>query len=78
MKHHIVLFHTPDQTAYEQPLGFACSADDADHAKEQCVNAHPTAHIVWVWQGNEHDGQLDTTLRDYHSNGLQACYTTPR
>ena len=27
---------------------FQCHADDADHAEEQCVDAYPTATVLWV------------------------------
>lgn len=31
---------------------FECSADDGDHAEEQCLNAYPTCAVLWVNQGH--------------------------
>ena len=31
---------------------FNCSADDADHAEEQCVNAYPACTVLWVNEGH--------------------------
>ncbi len=30
---------------------FRCQADDADHAEEQCINAYPDSHVLWVNEG---------------------------
>lgn len=31
---------------------FNCSADDVDHAEEQCRNAYPSCSILWVNEGH--------------------------
>lgn len=31
---------------------FNCTADDADHAEEQCLNAYPKASVLWVNEGH--------------------------
>jgi hypothetical protein len=31
---------------------FKCHADDADHAEEQCMDAHPSCCVLWVNAGH--------------------------
>jgi hypothetical protein len=62
MKDFIVLYRTEYLAALDHPSGFACKAEDVDHAEEQCENAYPDCDIVWVWEGT-----------DYH-DALQDCY----
>ena len=31
---------------------FECHADDGEHAEEQCINAYPTARVLWVNEGH--------------------------
>jgi hypothetical protein len=60
MKEFIVLYRQEEvMTALDAPFGFACWADDADHAEEQCLNAYPDADIVWVWEGSDMIDALD-------------------
>jgi hypothetical protein len=32
----------------DEPFSFMCSAENVDHAEEQCLNACPDCEIVWV------------------------------
>ena len=59
---YIVLYRPKDSKPIDEPLGFKCSADDTEHAEEQCRNAYPDADIVWVWGGDS----LDAALTDYY------------
>jgi len=60
MKKFIVLYRQEEvMTPLDAPFGFACSADDADHAEEQCVNAYPDADAVWVGEGEHMKDALD-------------------
>jgi hypothetical protein len=34
------------------PQPFSCQAENADHAEEQCLDAYPTADVVWVEPGD--------------------------
>lgn len=73
MQHYIVLFRRNDiQSALENPFGFSCFADDVVHAEEQCLNAEPNADIVWVWEGESHDGQYQTALADYFGSSFNS------
>lgn len=68
MKQFIVLYRQEEvMTPLDAPFGFSCSADDSDHAEEQCVNAYPDANIVWVWEGNSMKDALDDywTVSDF-------------
>jgi hypothetical protein len=40
--YHVWLFEDDDAS---EPILFECSADDAEHAEEQAVNAYPRCHI---------------------------------
>jgi hypothetical protein len=43
----------------EHPLevmGFLCQAEDIEHAEEQCLDAYPTADVVWVEEGTDVEG----------------------
>jgi hypothetical protein len=53
MKEYIVLYRIEKIMApTDGPFGFACHADDEDHADEQCINAYPDADVVWVYEGS--------------------------
>jgi hypothetical protein len=60
MNTYIVLYRQESvRTAVDAPFGFRCSADDSDHAEEQCINAYPDAGVVWVWEGDDMQNALD-------------------
>jgi hypothetical protein len=70
MKEYIVLYRQEEvMTVLDAPFGFACWADDADHAEEQCLNAYPDADIVWVWEGDSMQDALDDywTVSDFQT-----------
>ena len=70
MKKYIVLYRREEvMTVLDAPFGFACWADDADHAEEQCLNAYPDADIVWVWEGDSMQDALDDywTVSDFQT-----------
>ena len=76
MENFVVLYHIKAiQSPAEQPFGFQCYADDADHAEEQALNAYPDAEIVWVWQGEEGTG-MQPAINDYYEN-IDAKPMTP-
>lgn len=65
MKNFVVLYRIESIMApLDEPFGFQCWADDADHAEEQCANAYPDADVVWVWQGPQNVG-MQPALADY-------------
>ena len=43
------------------PFGFQCCAEDVDHAEEQCLNAYPSAGIVWA-----QNADYSAALADYY------------
>ena len=43
-----VLYRDETIRICDPPLAFTCSADDGDHAEEQCENANPNCDILWV------------------------------
>lgn len=67
MKTYIVLYRIESiMSPLDEPFGFACQADDTDHAEEQCINAYPDCDIVWVV---ETDNYADA-LEDYWGDEL--------
>ena len=46
MKTYIVLYRDNSLEPYEAPFAFVCESEGADHAEEQCENAHPGADVV--------------------------------
>jgi hypothetical protein len=40
-------------------LCFVCSADDTEHAEEQCLDAYPDSNVVWTFQGEPEDAYED-------------------
>lgn len=73
MKSYIVLYREKDSPSeLDNPEGFQCFADDADHAEPQCENAYPGCDVVWVFQGGEKVGDYASALVDYYNNGLEA------
>lgn len=56
---YVVIYDEPISLPIPHWLIFTCSAEDADHAKEQCLNAYPTCGILWVHQGDSPDDALD-------------------
>lgn len=43
------------------PQVFKCMADDAFHAEEQCVEAHPDCKVVWTEVGEDYE----TVIQNY-------------
>lgn len=52
MKQVTVIFCEPPNHGWQY---FLCSADDAEHAEEQCLNAYPKCEILWVNDGEQYD-----------------------
>lgn len=48
----VVLFRAKGAPPADPPSGFACLAEDEDHAAEQCLDAEPGADVVWIWHPN--------------------------
>jgi hypothetical protein len=44
-----VIYTEPDIFVWQF---FNCHADDGDHAEEQCIDANPTATVLWVNEGH--------------------------
>ena len=42
---------------------FACSAEDMDHAEEQCYDAYPSCDILWVDTREKSETIKDTAER---------------
>ena len=60
MHDYIVLFREAgDLKPADPPLMFHCSADDGDHAEEQCVDAYPGCAVAWVYEGSDWQGAFD-------------------
>ena len=59
----IVLYFDEGSLLADPPLAFVCSADDTDHAEEQCLDAHPACRVVWVHKGNI----VDAAYEDFWS-----------
>ncbi len=66
MKTFIVLY-VHNWNSLEPPLGFRCSAEDAEHAEEQCMNAYPEVTVVWVKQTNNYSKAFDEWITDAFS-----------
>ena len=49
----------------DDPLCFICEADDDEHAREQCLDAYPDCHIVWVDEFNA-DRLYSEALESYY------------
>lgn len=65
MNSYIVLYRIESIMApADAPFGFACQADDSDHAEEQCLNAYPDCDVVWVFKGDH----ADSAYADYWGN----------
>jgi hypothetical protein len=54
-----VLYRDTDAYPAEPPLAFCCSADDGDHAEEQCENAYPDCEVLWVVQTDDPQAAFD-------------------
>lgn len=57
----VVLYRPTKEDWLATPEGFLCSADDPDHAEEQCINAYPDADVLGVYEGHD----FDQALHDY-------------
>lgn len=53
MNNYVVLYRDNSLSVVDAPYGFVCSADDTDHAEEQCENAYPDCEVVWVFEGSD-------------------------
>lgn len=51
----------------DDPFGFVCHAEDADHAEEQCLNAYPDCDVVWIAEGED----CIKALEDYYTEGIE-------
>jgi hypothetical protein len=58
----VVLYREREALPYDPPLAFACQAEDADHAEEQCQDAEPEARVAWIVQ--THDPEV--AIADYY------------
>jgi len=55
------VLYREDMEDMESPLlPFTCEADDAEHAREQCCDAYPSAWVVFV-------GRPNANLRDVYA-----------
>jgi len=49
MKNYLVLYRIQAMTIpVEEPLGYQCWAEDADHAEEMCRRAHHNCSVLWA------------------------------
>jgi hypothetical protein len=56
MQQYMVLYRDDAVMApADPPLAFQCSADDADHAEEQLLDAEPAAEVLWIVQTDNAD-----------------------
>lgn len=39
-------------------MAFLCQAEDTDHVEEQCLDAYPSANVLWVEEGMDIDGAV--------------------
>lgn len=68
LKFFVVLYRIkPIENPLEQPLGFKCQAENADHAEEQAMNSYPDAEILWLHEGDS-DAGMEQALKDYFSS----------
>lgn len=68
MKQFIVLYRQEKIMApADPPFGFACHADDSEHAEEQCLNAEPDADVVWIYEGTD----MQRALKNYWTQGME-------
>lgn len=59
MKNYIVLHRIESEmNPFDAPLGFRCTAEDSDHAEEQCLNAYPDCGVVWIIEGSDYSQAL--------------------
>lgn len=61
MRRWIVLYHESNSLPFDPPLAYACSADDSEHAEEQCAGECAGREIVWVYLGES----ADEAYREY-------------
>lgn len=61
-----VLYREAGASPLSVPLAFPCSADNHDHAEEQCLDAYPGADVLWVSNAFTVEAALD----DYHLASL--------
>lgn len=57
----------------DDPLCFICEADDEEHAREQCLDAYPNCHIVWVDEFNP-ARLYSAALDDYYYVLEEECH----
>ena len=69
MNDYLVLYRDESvMSPVDAPFGFACQADDAEHAEEQCLNAYNDVDIVWIHPGRN----MDRALSDYWNTEADA------
>lgn len=61
LQDYVVLYRDDTLLPADAPLAFKCSADDTEHAEEQCTDAYPGCDIVWVVD----TGNIDIAYQDY-------------
>ena len=66
MNDFVVLYRLDNLSILDEPLCFICSAENMDHAEEQCENAYPRCEIVWVVEGNNTEVALKPRVRLEH------------
>ena len=65
MDDYIVLYFDAASLPADPPLAFQCSADDTDHAEEQCLDAYPDCSgVAWAYKGTDVEAAYD----DYWGN----------
>ncbi len=42
----VVLYRESWMLPLDIPFAFTCSADDSDHAEEQCMDAYPECEVI--------------------------------
>lgn len=62
MKKYMVLYKTRDHSPFDKPLGFACSADDYDHAEEQCQDANKPCTVIHISEKETVDAAYEEWL----------------
>lgn len=55
MQTYTVIYVEPTGDLIELWQFFECMAENDDHAEEQCLNAYPGCHILWVNEGKSRE-----------------------
>ena len=71
LKNYVVLYRIEEiMSPLDEPFGFQCFAEDADHAEDQCLNAYGDCNVVWVHQSSPNTGMTEA-LESYWNDGLE-------